>query len=75
MTKPTEMAEYNFKSAQSSFTRGVLNAGSNLTAMDTFAGLQHIADGLVNLSIGLRATYMLLEEVNRKLDQQGLRPR
>ncbi len=75
MSKPTETAEYNFKSAQSSFTRGILNAGSDLNAMDTFAGLQHIADGLVNLAIGLRATYLLLEEVNRKLDQQGLRAR
>ena len=74
MPKPTEMAEYNFRSAQSSLTRGILNT-TDVTAMDTFAGLQHIADGLVNLSVGLRATYMLLEEVNRKLDQQSLRPR
>ena len=67
---PTEVAESYFRNAQSSFTRGILNAGSDRNAADTFAGLQYICEGLVNLSIGVRATYLLLAEVNRKLDQQ-----
>ncbi|RFB79711.1 hypothetical protein [Methylovirgula sp. 4M-Z18] len=73
MSKPTEEAEYNFRNAQRSFTRGILNAGNDLNATDTFAGLQYIAEGLVNLATGLRATYLLLEEVNRKLDRQAAR--
>ncbi len=72
MAKPTELAEYNFRNAQSSFTRGILNAGKDLTAADTFAGLQYVCEGLANLAVGVRATYLLLEEVNRKLDQQGI---
>jgi len=67
MTRPTELAEYNFRNAQGSFTRGILNVGNDRNAGDTFAGLQYIAEGLVNLAVGLRATYILHEEVNRKL--------
>src|SRR5271157_2631747 len=31
MAKPTELAEYNFRNAQRSFTRGILNAGNHAT--------------------------------------------
>jgi hypothetical protein len=74
MSRPTELAEYSFRNAQGSFTRGILNTKNDLTAGDTFAGLQYIAEGLGNLATGLRATYLLLEEVNRKLDQRGVGP-
>ena len=67
---PTEVAEMKFRNAQGSFTRGILNAGKDNNAADTFAGLSYICEGLGSLAVGVRATYMLLEEVNRKLDQQ-----
>ena len=70
MARPTEDAERYFYQAQGAFTRGILNAQNDLTATDTFAGLSNMAQGLANLAVGLRATYILLEEVNRKLGQR-----
>ena len=69
--RPTELAEFNFRNAQGSFTRGILNAVDDRNAADTFAGLQYVYEGLAQLAVGVRATYLLLEEVNRKLDLQG----
>jgi hypothetical protein len=70
MPRPTAEAEYYFNRAQGAFTRGILNTQNDLTATDTFAGLSNIAQGLANLAVGVRATYMLLEEVNQKLSQR-----
>jgi hypothetical protein len=67
MARPTEEAERYFIQAQNATTRGILNAKNDPTAVDTFAALSNLAQGLANLAVGVRATYMLLEEVNRKL--------
>ena len=68
MARPTDEAERYFYSAQGAFTRGILNTKNDLTATDTFAGLSNLAQGLAHLAVGLRATYMLLDEVNQKLN-------
>jgi hypothetical protein len=69
MTKPTEAAEDYFRRAQGACTRGILNAGSDLNAGDTFAALSNLCEGLVHLAVGVRATYLLVEEVQRKLNR------
>ena len=42
MAKPTELAEYNFRTAQRSFTRGILNAGNDRNAAGAIAKLEAI---------------------------------
>ena len=42
MAKPTELAEYNFRNAQRSFTRGILNAGNHRNAAGAIAKLEAI---------------------------------
>jgi hypothetical protein len=69
---PTRLAESYFYQAQGAFTRGQLGATNDLTAGDNFAGLNNIAQGLANLAVGVRATYILLEEVKRLLERQGM---
>jgi hypothetical protein len=66
MAKPTEVAEDFFRRAQGACTRGILNAQNDLSAADTFAALSNICEGLANLAVGVRATYLLVEEVQRK---------
>jgi hypothetical protein len=38
---------------------------------DQYAGLSNIAQGLANLAVGVRTTYMLLEEVKTLLRRQA----
>jgi hypothetical protein len=42
LAKPTELAEYNFRNAQRSFTREILNAGNDRNAAGTIAKLEAI---------------------------------
>lgn len=76
--RPTDKAKAHFilassKSGQAHFALGRLPAGSNQfpdeqrAAWLLASAVSNIASGLEQLSSGLRATYMLLEEVNRKL--------
>jgi len=69
MAKPTELAEDYFRRAQGACTRGILNAQKDLNATDTFAALSNMCEGLANLAVGVRATYLLVEEVQRKLNR------
>jgi hypothetical protein len=70
-TKPTEVAEAKFYQAQGAFTRGMLGEHDLVTG-DLFAGLSNAMEGLVHLSTGVRATYMLLDEVKGLLQRQSL---
>jgi hypothetical protein len=70
MAGPTNEAERFFTQAQNSFTRGLL-ASKDLDVKDQLAGLSNIAQGLGNLAVGVRATYMLLEEVKALLQRQA----
>jgi hypothetical protein len=67
MSRPTELAESYFRQAQGSLTRGMLSDKIDSTTTSELAGLVNIAEGLVHLSTGVRATYILLEEVQRLL--------
>ena len=72
MATPTQAAEDFFRRSQNAFTRGIVATKSTDMA-DVYAGLTNMAEGLVNLAVGVRATYILLEEVKRKLDSPARR--
>lgn len=71
MGRPTEDAEFHFKRAQGIFVRAMLDEKSATPAMSEFAGHINAMDGLVHLSVGLRAVYLLLEEVRNLLQRQA----
>ncbi len=71
MAKPTEEAERFFVKAFHTSLRGYLkNPETNPLSVNEakFASIGDIALGLQNLAVGLRATYILLDQVNRKLE-------
>jgi hypothetical protein len=70
MEKPTQIAEEKFRRAQSSITQAVLLTNDPGVTYQ-LAGLSHLSEGLLNLSIGVRATYILLEQVKGMLERQG----
>jgi len=65
--KPTERAQWAFNRVAGFFGGSTEKAQLSHVAFM----LQEMSKGLADLSVGLRATYNLLDEVNRKLDQQG----
>jgi hypothetical protein len=81
MATPTEWAEAHFESAMRSADEAARVLGtlkvdkgvviqaskSELGEFHTAGAVRKIAHGLKHLSVGLRATYILLEEINRKL--------
>jgi hypothetical protein len=80
MTTPTESAEHFFRIA---YDRTIYAAGRtskaddpiSLALYDTAACLSAISKGLGDLAVGLRATYMRIESLEKKLDQQRLSAR
>ncbi len=74
MPRPTEDATYYFFQAQGIFTQAMLREAGASAMSSEFAGHVNAMQGLVHLSVGLRATYMLLEEVKSLLERQGGRP-
>lgn len=70
---PTRAAEENFKRAGSYLiTTWVNRTGDMLDTVITIGmGLSSIAVGLKDLSIGLRATYQKLEEIEALLKRQN----
>lgn len=71
MGKPTEDAERFFNQAQGVFVRGMLDEKGATAMSSEFAGQINAMQGLVHLSVGLRATYLLLEEVKGLLSRQA----
>jgi hypothetical protein len=82
MAKPTEMAKSQFDyAAQTATAAAQFLDKSNATAAERQAGdynqaaaLAHLARGLSELAIGLRATYVLLEEVKSLIERQSRIP-
>jgi hypothetical protein len=66
MARPTETAEDAFQFAMHELQQ-VKTAMNDPVNMHLTAALSNMAFGLKNLSIGVRATYMLLEEVQKDL--------
>jgi hypothetical protein len=75
MSKPTEEAEYYFYQAQGIFSQAMLRETGATALSSEFAGHVNAMQGLAHLSVGLRATYLLLEEVRNLLQRQGGLPR
>ena len=72
--RPTESAQIWFTSATHHYQQAIVydkDVHTPETYM-SFAGID-LAKGLKELSVGLRATYLLLEEVKRMLVEQGRR--
>ncbi len=70
MTRPTEDAEHYFYQAQGIFSQAMLREAGASAMSSEFAGHVNAMQGLAHLSVGLRATYMLLEEVKSLLQRQ-----
>jgi hypothetical protein len=76
MASPTESAKAQFdyaanaaKTATQYLNKQQASAGdSQLGSYNQAVALAHLAMGLSNLATGLRATYMLLEDVKGQLD-------
>ena len=72
---PTQQAEYYFKKAYdaaiaaANHTRTVQDE-TGIAVYDLAASLSGLSKGLAEMAIGLRATYMLIERVEQKLDRQ-----
>ncbi len=76
---PTDMAKIQFDAAGNWGQRVVEGNGSNPIndLQNVAAACRDIAGGLNQMAVGLRATYILLEEVKRMLVEQrrtGSRP-
>jgi hypothetical protein len=78
MPGPTQNAEYFFKRAYDSalaaanHTRNVQDE-TGIAVYDLASSMSGLSKGLTEMAIGLRATYILLERVEQKLDLQRAR--
>jgi hypothetical protein len=78
MASPTESAEVYFRASYNRANEAAFRIPESdrdpigLALYDTAATLSGISQGLGHLAVGLRATYMLLERVEKKLDQQRI---
>lgn len=63
---PTEWAVTNFKAAASNFR----NMSSTGALNSEILGLIQLAQGLESLTVGLRATYMKLEQIEKLIKNQ-----
>ena len=65
---PTKTAELLFEAVAQQSLRA--RSGTTLSAVDTAYMFGKTAEGLGQLAVGLRATYILLAEVNERLKRQ-----
>jgi hypothetical protein len=70
MSSPTATAEDAFQFAMSQLQQVKFNYDGEMN-MHERSALSNMAYGLKNLAIGLRATYKLLEEVQKDLRQSN----
>jgi len=80
MSRPTDEAKLNFTQADTFIAQAGLKLRAVKPApddqarheaeLDMWRGLWLTNKGLIDLSTGLRATYMLLEEVQRSLSKR-----
>lgn len=66
---PTQKAELSFTYASA---HGAAVYGGRGEMKDLGLAIQHLADGLANLSIALRQTYQLLAKVDRQTAPRGV---
>jgi len=72
--RPTESAEYEFRMAEQLYAKAVTNAASRVDkeTLEQMLANTNMARGMRNLAVGLRATYMLLEEVKGLLNRSRM---
>lgn len=70
-TKPTEIAEEYFKAVSAAMT-GAYASDPKMRDKLIFYGLQKTAEGLEQLSIGVRATYLEIQELKRMIRMQSM---
>ena len=73
MAKPTEEAAafYDMAAQAASLAEQVTYGTTNHTGVWLAKSLNHLAKGAQRTNTGLRATYMLLEEIKTMLQRQG----
>jgi hypothetical protein len=79
MARPTEQAQKWFENAQTIAARAErtlwktpMTSSSHQSGIyDQAMALGNLAKGLGEIAVGLRATYILLEEVKNLLERQG----
>jgi hypothetical protein len=74
MTRPTESAINEFHVVRQHSGRAFIRIPVGDPNAEIALAIKSLADGLINLSTGLRATYMLLEEVKGLLQKQAGKP-
>jgi hypothetical protein len=74
MSSPTKDAEITFAFIMNHL-HGTKNSADTEVNRNIKTALMNIAYGLKSMSVGLRATYMLLEEVQKELRQLNRAPR
>lgn len=82
MSKPTEMAKTRFdyanraakEAAAALDKKSATPADIQQSSYNQAAALAHVARGLGDLAVGVRATYILLEEIKGMLERQSSRP-
>ena len=67
--RPTEMAEFMFRISGDSAQRVLNNPDQNDKINDLAAAVRDLAGGLQNMNTGLRATYILLEQVKQQQER------
>ena len=67
MATPTQLAEQKFKTALVHLGQQAGEIDNRSMNNDLLQALKNMNEGFIALSKGVRATYALLEEVNRKL--------
>jgi hypothetical protein len=70
--RPTDSAKANFRLAQDAYRRAGRGDAKDFQLFTSAANLR-LCEGLTDLSTGVRATYLLLEEVKGLLERQGPR--
>ena len=70
MSKPTENAQMRFQRASQILANSILQTPAESPTIASNGALIEIAYGLMELSVGLRATYILLEDVKQSLHRR-----
>ena len=70
LSRPTSMAKFQFDLA---FHNTNTNSDRKKDPADIQGTLNHISQGLIALSTGLRATYIKLEQIEALIRSQGAR--
>lgn len=67
--KPTEMADMMFKNSGNFAQRALENTNQQDKINDVAAAIRDLAAGMESVSTGLRATYMLLEQMKQQQER------